>query len=107
MEPLGTQLSGNMLVFVFVVFWKSIEIMENYREIIGNIFENVRSCSGHFYGTYVQIVGLKAPGNYSASIWINKISILSTSPSIWINKISVVFGPPRGSQKDPKIHGPS
>ena len=31
---------------------------------------------GHFYGNYVEIVGLKAPGNYSASFWINRIPIL-------------------------------
>ena len=32
---------------------------------------------GHLYGTSIKIIGLEAPGNYSASIWINEISILS------------------------------
>ena len=31
---------------------------------------------GHLYGTYVERISLKAPGNYSASIWNNKILIL-------------------------------
>ena len=29
-----------------------------------------------FYGTYVQIIGSEAPGNYSASFWSNKVSVL-------------------------------
>ena len=31
---------------------------------------------GHFFGKYVQIRGLKAPGNYSHQFWSNKCSIL-------------------------------
>ena len=39
---------------------------------------NVRPFLGDFYGTYVKvkILGLKAPGNYSASIWYIIFSIL-------------------------------
>ena len=32
-----------------------------------------RRLSGHFYGKYIEIIGLKAPGNDSASIRINEI----------------------------------
>ena len=31
---------------------------------------------GHFKSTFVEIIGLKATGNYSASIRINSFSIL-------------------------------
>ena len=37
-----------------------------------HVLQNLR----HFYGQYVSIKGLKALGNYSASIWIEKIPIL-------------------------------
>ena len=30
----------------------------------------------YFYGTYVQIICLKAPGNYSDQLWSNKILVL-------------------------------
>ena len=30
---------------------------------------------GHSYGKDVQTIGLKAPGNYSASIWYNDFSL--------------------------------
>ena len=29
----------------------------------------------HSYGKYVQIIGLRAPGNYSDQFWLDKISI--------------------------------
>ena len=31
---------------------------------------------GSFYGKIMEIIGSKAPGNYSASFWINNFSIL-------------------------------
>ena len=33
---------------------------------------------GHFCGKFMQMIGLKAPGNYSASIWFNNFSTCST-----------------------------
>ena len=30
----------------------------------------------HFYGNYVEMVGLKAPGNSSDQFWSNQISVL-------------------------------
>ena len=50
------------------------------REIIGKTQKTPRRfvfeffCD--FYGTYVSIIGLKAPGNCSGSFWSNEISVL-------------------------------
>ena len=42
---------------------------------MGKVLENVRPLLGHLYGKYVEMIGLKAAGNYSATIWYFKISI--------------------------------
>ena len=34
--------------------------------------EQVGQFLGHLYRKYVSMIGLKAPGNYSASMWCNK-----------------------------------
>ena len=31
---------------------------------------------GSFYGQFMEKIGLQAPGNYSASLWTNNLSIL-------------------------------
>ena len=52
-----------------------------------------------FYGDFLEIIGLKAPGNYSASIWSNIFSIcLWESPKLFISMISAfldVSRPPK------------
>ena len=40
-----------------------------------NYWRKLLSFFVHSYGKLMEILGLKAPGNYSASIWINKIPI--------------------------------
>ena len=46
------------------------------------------------YVQYVQIIGLKAPGNYSASFWSNKFSgLLVERPKPNISMIPVFSGP--------------
>ena len=48
----------------------------------------------NFNGKYVQIIGLKAPGNYSASSWLNKILVLlSEGPKPNISMISGFLTP--------------
>ena len=39
-------------------------------------FKCVWSFSGNLYGRFMEKIGLKAPGNYSASSWTNNFSIL-------------------------------
>ena len=69
--------------------------LENHRRIIGNSLGDLLAvCLGHFYGQYVSIIGLKAPGNYSASIWINKILIcFLENPKLPISMISGFLNP--------------
>ena len=33
-------------------------------------------CLGHAYGKYVEVICLKAPGNYSHQFWSNNVSVL-------------------------------
>ena len=43
---------------------------------------------GHLYGKFIEIIGLKAPGNYSASSWSYNLSILfceGPKPNISMN----------------------
>ena len=54
---------------------------------------------GHFHGKHVQIIGLKAPGNYSASIWYNTFSICfwerqKTLTSMILDFLDVSRSPP-------------
>ena len=49
----------------------SVILSGNHRNIIGNSSVIV----GSFYGKFMEIISLKSPGNYSASIWINIFSI--------------------------------
>ena len=55
---------------------------------------DVLSFSNYFYAKYVEIIGLKAPGNYSASFWSNEISvILCEGPKPNISMISGFLEP--------------
>ena len=45
---------------------------QNRQSILGVVFVFLRC----FYGTYFQIVGLKARGDYLDQFWFNKISVL-------------------------------
>ena len=48
---------------------------------------------GHGYCIFLEIIGLKAPGNYSASIWSYNFSIcLWENPKTLISMISGVLG---------------
>ena len=65
-----------MPLWKMLMFWAV-----NHRKTIGTLLETIRSFSNHFYCIFVEIMGLKAPVNYSASIWYDKISIcLCESP---------------------------
>ena len=53
----------------------------NHRKIIGKSLETHRKhickCAfifGHFYNKFMEIISLKAPGNYSGSIWTDNFS---------------------------------
>ena len=37
----------------------------------GKHIRKSRPCLGYFHGKFMEIIGLKAPGNYPASIWFN------------------------------------
>ena len=38
-------------------------------KIIGTLIGNARGLLGHLDGKFMERIGLKAPGNYSASVW--------------------------------------
>ena len=48
---------------------------------VGKLWENILAISwsllGHFHGKLMEIIGLKSPGNYSASVRTYNFSILS------------------------------
>ena len=50
--------------------------VEPFARIGKHILGDALAFFSYFHGTYVFIIGLKALGNYSASIWINEIPIL-------------------------------
>ena len=60
-----------MFLYVFAMCWYVFlhrKIMRKYRNMVGFLL-------GNLYGTFLEIIGLKAPGNYSASIWSYSFSI--------------------------------
>ena len=71
--------------------------MGNHRNI-RNILEHFRSFSGHFYGILIEIVCLKAQGNYSAPIWSYNFAIClwetpKTFISIYLGLFDVSLAP--------------
>ena len=68
----------------------------NYRKIWGWIIGFVSATFGACLWKYVWIIGFKSPGNYSASICHNKISIcLLERPKLLISLTIFIFGDTR------------
>ena len=54
-----------------IAFFHIEKSWENHRILLGN----TKLLLSHSYGKFMKIIGLKAPGNYSASIWIYNFPI--------------------------------
>ena len=83
-------------VSIFVHQWTANNGTQTREEWLQKMTNNFQTklgvpfvISGCFYGKYVQITGLEAPGNYSATIWYDKISILLLkNPKFLISMLS-------------------
>ena len=62
---------------------------ENHKKIIGKLTAFARPFLGNCYGEFIELIHLKAPGNYSASIWTyNFLNCLWENPKTLISMIS-------------------
>ena len=60
--------------------------MGYHRNIIGKILERLRSFLGHFYGNFMEIICLKAPGSYSVPLWSYNFSLC-----LWERRKTIIF----------------